>query len=495
LTIRRFLAVAIAASCGTAMLGTAACTGGGPERRTGPSPEPSASQGPAGAAGVGDPYFPTYGNAGYQVEHYDLAVTYDPASKQLGGEATIRAVATADLGSFSLDLIGLTAGAVEVDGAEAELDQGDGKLYITAPARLAESAGFTVTVAYDGTPEPVDHPRLGSNGFQVTDDGGFAIGEPQSASTWFPVNDHPSDKATYEFEIAVPEGLAAISNGVPGRRTTEDGWTTWRWSEPAPMASYLTVLAIGDYRVHESEHDGAPMVVAVDSDLPRHVDEQLADTAAVADVLAGWFGPYPFSAYGGIALADPSVGFALETQSRPIYGPVFFCESGGGAGNCAERDATGVIVHEVAHQWFGDSVSLARWEDIWLNEGFASYAEWLFAEESGGDTAAEIFDLYWEGPGAEDSFWSVPPGDPGADRLFDRAVYLRGGMTLHALRLEVGDAAFFEILRAWADEHRHGNAMTGDLIELSERISGRSLGELFDVWLYATGRPDHPGAG
>lgn len=481
------LALAVAGA-----LVTTACTGEDPGRQLG---SPAGGEPSAGAGGVDDPYFPHFGNAGYQVEHYQLAVTYDPAGKELTGEATIQAVATADLGSFSLDLTGLTARDVAVDGAGVKVEQDDQKLRVGS-VDLAEGAEFTVTVTYDGTPEPIDDPLLGANGFRPTGDGAFAIGEPRSASSWFPVNDHPSDKATYEIDITVPDGLAAVSNGVPEGRTpaAEDGWTTWHWSEPDPMASYLTVLAIGDYRVRETEHAGLPMVVAVHSDLPSQVDDQLADTGEIADALADWFGPYPFAAYGGIVLADPSVEFALETQSRPIYGPVFFCEGGGG-GDCAVRDGTWVIVHELAHQWFGNSVSLNRWQDIWLNEGFATYAEWLFAEAEGGDTAAETFDLYWDGPGAEDAFWSVPPGDPGADRLFDRAVYLRGGMTVHALRVELGDEAFFKLLRAWPEEHRYGNATTEDLIALSERISGRPLDQLFDAWLYTADRPQHPGAG
>jgi aminopeptidase N len=454
----------------------AGCTGGDPG--PGPVEEPP----PAAADGLGDPYFPSAGNPGYQVDHYHLRVGYDPASKQLTGHATLTATATEDLASFSLDLSGLTVRSVTVDGAAATADRGEDKLVVVPAEAVPAEASFTVEVSYDGVPEPVTSPALGSNGFQHTDDGAFAIGEPQSASTWFPVNDHPQDKATYTIEVTAPSDLVALSNGAPAGQTTSDGQTTWRWEERTPMASYLSTVVVGDYRVHADSHNGKPLVTAVHSDLPTAVDDELRRTGEIADVLAEWFGPYPLESYGGIALADERIGFALETQSRPVYGPVFF-----------DGDAEWVIVHELAHQWFGNSVSVRYWQDMWLNEGFATYAEWLWSEEMGDDTAQETFDLYWTGPGADDGFWSPATGDPGPADLFSSAVYERGAMVLHAIRLTVGDDAFFEILRTWAEEKRNGNVTTAEFQGLSERISGRPLGDLFDAWLYATEQPRYPG--
>lgn len=431
-----------------------------------------------------DPYYPGHGDSGYQVDHYDLAIRYDPASDELTGQAVVSATAAMELPSLRLDLVGLTVTEVRVDGVPATAVREDEKLVVTPAAPVPAGAEFTVEVAYRGVPQPVLEPQLGTNGFHHTEDGAFAIGQPRSASTWFPVNEHPSDKATYTFEITVPEGLAAVANGVPVGRRTSQGWTTWQWRESTPMASYLAMLAVGEYRVSESTHRDLPMVVAVHDSLPASIDHQLARTGEIADELSEWFGPYPFSAYGGIVLADQRVAFALETQSRPMYGPAFFA---GGA------DGTQVIVHELAHQWFGDSVSVRHWRDIWLNEGFATYAEWLWEEEHGGDTTAELFDLYWDSPGAEAAFWTVPPGDPGPDQLFHSAVYVRGAMTVHALRLAVGDRAFFEILSTWTDKYRYGNATTEDFITLSEQVSGRDLDALFDDWLYAPVQPTHPG--
>lgn len=473
---RRSAAAAVVAAVALALLAGPGCTGAR-------EADPDSGFAP-GAAGLGDPYFPEHGNGGYQVDHYDLEVRYDPASKQLTGRVTLLATATSNLSGFSLDLDDdLDVRAVAVDEDPATVDREDDELVVTPASGLVAGTRFTTTVAYHGVPEPVDSPQLGSNGFHHTTGGAFAIGQPRSASTWFPVNEHPRDKATYTIELTVPDGLVAVSNGVLEERTPAraPGWTVWRWDERHPMASYLTTVAIGDYRLHETVHRGKPVITAVHAGHPTDVDEQLARTGEIADVLAGWFGPYPFDAYGGIVLADHRIGFALETQSRPVYGPGFF--AGG-------RDGTEVIVHELAHQWFGNSVSVRQWNDIWLNEGFATYAEWLWGEQEGGDTAQEVFDLHWEGPGAEARFWSLPPGDPGATQMFDRRVYDRGAMTLHALRLTVGDDAFFRILRAWAAQTRGGNATTAELVSLSERISGRPLGWLFDQWLYATSRPD-----
>ncbi len=468
----------------TVVLTVVGCTAG-------PSDGVVVTTAPAGHAPPGvlpgaplDGYYPELGDPGYQAEHYDLAVRYDPVSDELTGQITMRATAAGELPVLRLDLIGLTVTEVRVDGVPARTAREAGKLVVTPAAPVPAGAGFTVEVTYHGVPEPVREPQLGTNGFHHTEDGAFALGQPRSASTWFPVNDHPSDKATYAFEITVPEGLVAVANGAPAGRHTSQGWTTWRWRESAPMASYLVTLVVGDYRLSESTHRGLPVVVAVHASLPAGIDAQLARTGEIADRLAQWFGPYPFSAYGGVVLADQRVGFALETQSRPVYGPAFFA---GGA------DGTWVIVHELAHQWFGDSVTVRQWRDIWLNEGFATYAEWLWEEAHGGDTVTELFDLYWGGPGAEPEFWTVPPGDPGPDRLFHSAVYLRGAMTVHALRLAVGDEAFFEILAAWTREYQYRNVTTEDFITLCERVAGRDLGTLFDHWLYAPVQPTHPG--
>ncbi|MEV1332928.1 M1 family metallopeptidase [Micromonospora costi] len=447
-----------------------------------PAPSsPAARQFKPGAAGAGDPYFPSYGNGGYDVGRYTVKVRYDPAENRLTGTTTVHAAATADLSAFNLDLAGLTVRSVTVDGAPAKHTRKDDELVVTPAHGLIAGNGFVAEIAYEGEPEPLENEVLGEGGFLHTEDGAIALGQPESASTWFPVNDHPSDKATYDFEVTAPEGLTAVSNGVPAGKATRAGWTTWKWSERAPMASYLSFVVIGKLRVTTGEHKGRPVYSAVENDIPEGAaDASIAKTVEVADYLESVFGPYPFEAYGGVVVSDQRIRYALETQSRPVYSVGFF----------RQGTNTGVVAHELAHQWYGDSVALTRWQDIWLNEGLATYAEWLWAEHSEGRRAAATFATRFAGSPAQ--LWRTPPGKPGVENLFSDSVYQRGGMTVHALRVAVGDKAFFEILKTWAAEKRNGNGSTAEFIALAERVSGKKLTALFDAWLYGTTRPENP---
>jgi aminopeptidase N len=441
------------------------------------APEPIAFT--PGADGIGDPYFPTYGNGGYDVAGYDLALRYDPATGELSGTATITATATQNLSSFNLDLAGPAARAVTVDGQAATSAAKVAELVVTPAAGIANGRAFTVVVDYAGKPEALNNETLGVGGWLRTADGAFALGQPESASTWFPVNDHPRDKATFKLAMTVPEGVEALSNGVPGGQTTADGWTTWTWVESEPMASYLATVAIGQYRVTSGTHKGKPLVSAIPESLPADgpAATSVARTAEIADFLETQFGPYPFDAYGGIVVDDDRVGYALETQSRPVYGAVFF----------REGEDFEVVAHELAHQWFGDSVALERWQDIWLNEGFATYAEWLWQEHEGELTADDSFDRTY------DRFqWEDKPGEPGVDKLFGSAVYNRGAMTVHALRRTIGDEAFFALLKSWPADNKDGNVTTDDFIAAAEKASGKDLGPLFDAWLFGTTQPPKP---
>lgn len=446
--------------------------------------------GTPGAGGFGDPYFPQDGNGGYDVAGYALDLRFDPGTDVLSGTATVVATATQSLSAFNLDLYGFEVSSVTVDGEEATVTRDGGELTVTPAADVPLGSDFTTVVTYEGVPEPLDD-GLGLAGFIQTDDGALAVGQPDVAASWFPVNDHPADAAAVEVSVEVPEGLEALSNGELVGSTTEDGWTTWQWSAEEPMAPYLVVLAVGEFDIEEYEEDGIRYWDAVD---PALADEDAAGSASVADVardslalqpeaiavLEEWFGPYPFDVAGGIVDDVPELGFALENQTRPVYSPVFFDDTDSGAV---------VVVHELAHQWAGDSVRLAGWQHIWLNEGFATYAEWLWADSQGTGTPQEAFDQLAEVP-AGHRFWRVAIGDPGpeSDQLFDQAVYLRGAMTVHALRREVGEEAFAEIVREWFDS-RAGEAVTTDeFVALAEDVSGQQLDEFFAEWL-GEGKP------
>lgn len=457
-------------------------------------PDPAAGFSP-GAPGIGDRYFPLDGNGGYDVRSYDLDLRYDPATDELTGTATLVALAVQDLTSFDLDLKGLTVHSVAVDGADTAFVHLGGELVVLPARPVGIGALFTTTVTYSGVPQSVND-ALGVSGFMHTDDGAIVAGQPEGAATWFPVNDHPRDAATYDLSISVPEGLQAISNGLPGPTSTQGGWTRSTWSARDPMASYLLTLAVGEFDVTTQVVDGITYLDAVDPDVdglvlsedPADTDAPTAGQVARASLarqpeivawLSGVFGEYPFETAGGIVDDDPTLGFALETQTRPVYSPVFFSDAYAG-------DA--VVVHELAHQWFGDDLRLASWEHIWLNEGFATYAEWLWNEEQGYESAEDVFG-YVTALEASDPFWSIAPGDPGPDALFDAAVYYRGAATLHALRRQVGDAAFFEIVRCWYEDNRGQAVVTPEFTALAEDISGQDLDGFFDEWLFTAAKP------
>ncbi|KFG03796.1 M1 family metallopeptidase [Streptomyces scabiei] len=432
----------------------------------------------AGTPGVGDPYFPLAGNGGYHVAHYGLTLGYDPTSGKLTGKAVLTARATQRLTRFDLDLKGLKITGLTVDRSRAAYRRSGQELVITPRHALHKGQKFRVAVTYQGKPGPVTDPDGSLDGWIPTKDGVFVAGEPQGAMTWFPANNHPLDKSSYDITITVPEGRTAVSNGVLLGKSTRKGKTTFRWRQKEPMAAYLTTATIGKFKVKQyTTHDGIKVYDAVDPRLAKAAAPVLKQLPKVLEWGSKVFGPYPYRAAGSIVDHAPDVGYALETQTRPVY---------------SSAPDLNTLVHESAHQWFGDSVTLTSWKDIWLNEGFAGYAEWLYAEQHGGTSAQRTFDDLYATP-ARDALWAFPPGNPGSGaKIFDRPVYDRGAMTLHALRTAVGDRVFFRVLRTWATEQRHGHGTTAQFQKLAEQLSGKKLGPLFDKWLYTQGKPSTP---
>ncbi|MFE3169879.1 M1 family metallopeptidase [Streptomyces sp. NPDC059224] len=431
-----------------------------------------------GAAGIGDPYFPELGNGGFDARHYDLDVAYNPDTDRLDGRTTLTARATQKLSSFDLDLQKLEVTRVEVDGRRAQFTRTGDEITITPRNPLAKRHEFTVSVAYGGIPEALNGPIVfGSDyGWMKTTDGVFVACEPNAASTWFPSSDHPSDKATYDIRIKAPKGLTGVSNGRLVSTYDKGASTYTHWRESRPMATYLATATIGKFDVRTGRTpSGIPIYVAID---PVLADSNSVDvyavTAAATDYWSQIFGPYPFEETGAIVDDMPEAGFSLEVQSKPAYSAV--------------RNET-TIVHELAHQWFGDSVSVAQWKDIWLNEGFATYAQWLWAEHQGTRSAHDSFLAGYNSRAADNPFWGTVVADPQRDTMFASAVYQRGAMTLQMLRERIGDTAFFKLLPAWTKLHRYGNADTADFIRLAEKVSGQQLDDLFQTWLFTTGKP------
>ncbi len=458
-----------------------------------------AQEGPvAGPAGIGDPYFPTLGNGGYDAQHYTIELTADLASNTIDATTTITALAAQELSAFNLDFAGPAVLGVEVNGAPAAWDRHERELIVVPPAPLPAGEPFTVAVRYAGRPSSVSGSSIPLLvGWTNFGGGVFVASEPYGAMGWYPVNDHPLDKATYELRITVPAPYVVAANGTLHETiSSADGETiTYVWASRDPIASYLVTVNIDQFAVMTGPGPhGLPLRTYYP---PDHADAVVAEFARTADMIAFFseaFGPYPFEAYGAVVI-DAALPFALETQTISLFGRNWITGTG------AAEEA---VAHELAHQWFGNSVSLARWGDIWLNEGFATYASWLWFEHDRGPAALDQIVRHIYAQIAEDQAGFsprlplssyLPPGDPPPDALFNRGVYLRGALTLHALRRRAGDEAFFAILRAYYERHQHGNATTADFIAVAEEIAGEPLGDLFVAWLYAPALPDLPEMG
>ncbi|MFJ3672006.1 M1 family metallopeptidase [Streptomyces sp. NPDC090106] len=457
--------VRLARACGALLLGCvlAGCDGG--------------VRGTPGGAGVRDPYFPKAGNGGYDVEHYALDLDYVPDGGRLSGTATVTARAAKDLSAFDLDLSGLDVEQVTVDGESARFSRAGHELVVRPRDDLGEGERFEVRVRYSGTPRTLTDPDGSQEGWLPTGTGAVALGEPVGSMTWFPGNHHPSDKASYAITVTVPEGLRAVSNGELASERTHDGRTTFVWRTAEPMASYVATLAIGRYGITRSTAAGLPVYTAVEPGQAEESAEVLARLPEVMEWAAHTFGPYPFSSTGVIVGDEDDAGYALETQNRPFF---------------PGAPDTALLVHELAHQWFGDSVTPRTWRDMWLNEGFATYAEWLWEEDEGGDSAQETFEALYAGD--DDDLWAFPPAEPsGPAHISDRPVYDRGAMVVHKIRQAVGDDAFHDLVQGWTAAHRHGNADTGDFTAyVEERAPDVDFDGIWAAWLYGEGRPESP---
>ena len=425
-------------------------------------------------AAQADPFFSNAGNLGYDVARYRLDLRYEPATRTLTGRAEITARAREQLSTFHLDLRGLNVYGVTVHGRAASFRRQGQELIITPSGALRAGGRFTTVVDYGGVPGPVIDADGSLDGWIPTDDGAFVAGEPQGAPTWFPANDALADKAFFRVSMTVPRGLVAVGNGRLVSHRSRDAKTTWVWDESRPMATYLATITLGRFDISQSHRGPVPVFIAVD---PREAAASAPVLAKLGQIVAferHVIGPYPFENAGAIVDHGAGAGYALETQTKPVF-------------DGAPDEET--LAHEIAHQWFGDSVTPNIWPNIWLNEGFATYIQWLWTEHTGGATLDDRFADAFSIP-AWSPFWcTAPRALPGPAQLFSPPVYLRGAMTLVALRRRIGDHAFRHVLRSWASEHRYGNASTVDFIETAERVSHSDLTTFFQTWLRAPRKP------
>ena len=440
-----------------------------------PTPTPIRTARP-GAAGLDDPLYPGLGNGGYDVSRYTVTLEIDVDANEISGRTQIEADATQALSSFNLDFRGLTVTKVAVDGLPADHSRTGYELTIEPGAPIPVGTTFNATVSYEGQPSTSSVPGTSLLiGWINYGTGIIAYGEPWGASHWLPVNEHPSDKALYTFIITVPEPSEAASNGELTSTTDHGETVTYVWESVHEMASYLAFLAVAQFDdvAHESP-GGITVVDSVEASIDESARSILDSVPLIVDFFSELFGPYPFESTGSVVI-DEAIP-PLETQPRPVYGI-----------RALETFGDRLIAHELAHQWFGNLLTPASWQDLWLNEGFATYAEWLWLDhKSGGGCFEQFWEMVWR-PGYG------PPANPDPGSLFSGGIYERGAMALHALRGEIGEEAFFKMLREYVSRHAGGNVTTEDLVAVAEEIAGRDLDGLFDSWLFGETTPPPPG--
>jgi aminopeptidase N len=435
-----------------------------------------------GSAGIGDSLYPNLGNGGYDAQHYIISLQVDPLANTVTGSTTLLAIATDSLSSFNLDFHGLTVDAVTVNESNTKYSRRGDELTITSAVPLQAGQQFTTVVQYHGSPETISSAGLSGMGWSHGNDGVINVwGEPDAASTWFPGNNHPRDKATYRFEITVPDPWMVAASGTLKETRPGEGRTTYAWEMDRPMATYLASISIDQYDVVAKQ---GPNGVRIRNYFPKNLsDTNRSPFMALPEMIAfleRFFGAYPFSEYG-VAVAGENglcanTHIALEAQTMSIH-----CPTG-------SMTSQTTIVHELAHMWFGDSVSLENWQDIWLKEGFATYASWLWS--ANGDPAA--LSRIAEGARSHFSDSSASVAQPGLDNLYSSESYTGGALVLYALQKEVGDEAFFKILQTYTKRHQYGNAGTDEFIAVAEEVSGKDLTSFFNAWLFSKKMPELP---
>jgi aminopeptidase N len=428
---------------------------------------------------VVDDYLPKNGDLSYQVARYDLDLEYKVAINRLSGSATITAVTLNELEQFTLDLsTALTVSKVSVNGIRAaQFSSRGGKLRVGLASKLAAGAVLSIVVRYGGSPRPL-RSLWGDVGFEELSDGVLVAGQPNGAATWFPCNDHPSAKAAFHIRVSTESRYLVVANGKLVSRRARASQTVWTYEQPEPTSTYLATLQIGVYEMARLARTPVPIQAALPERLRSDFERSFARQPEMMTLFIDLFGPYPLANGYTVVVTDDPLEIPLEAQGISIFG----------ANHCdGTRAGERLIAHELAHQWFGNSVTARRWRDIWLHEGFACYAEWLWSEHSGGPSADALARRHHALLRHEPQDLLLT--DPGPRDMFDDRVYKRGALTLHALRKRLGDERFFALLKDWTNRYRHGTAVTEDFTALAAQYSGDSLRSLWDAWLYSTQVP------
>ena len=445
---------------------------------TPPALNPNATD---GEAGLGDPYYPQAGNSGYDVTKYQIMINWDPATQVITGTTTISARATQQLNSFYFDLA-LHTDKVTVNGVPAEsVARGFSDVYVKPAQPVPTGSSFQVVIGYSGKPGEI---RQGDVQPWWSTNGEWTVaGEPESAAWWYPSNDHPSDPALMDVSVRVPAGMEAISVGrlESADAGNEKDFNTWHWIARQPMATYVNFVSIGQYELRQGTDRGRPYVYAVSGQLSAE-DRKKAFAALMSSgerirTLESMFGPYPFTELGGIVPVHRLWFGGLETQTRPVYDARSILNPG---------FEPGLLDHELAHMWFGDNVTMRQWNDIFISEGYASWAQWGARERRGGRKANDSLNGAYQRLVNNDDFWKITMIDPSRAHLFD-AVYVRGPMALQALRNVIGDAAFFKLARDWSQSP--SSRTLEEWMAAAQSYTTVDLGPFFQAWIYTPAAP------
>ncbi|AXK45902.1 M1 family metallopeptidase [Brachybacterium saurashtrense] len=433
----------------------------------------------SGAHPGSDPYLPGHGDARYSVARYELDLAYKVETNRLDGTATLTCHVHEDLDALHLDLHGLQVSSTRIDGSPIKHAHHGGDLVLKQ--RLAAGQEIAVEVRYGGKPRAVRSRLHGATGWEELEDGVIVAAQPHGAPSWFPCNDRPDDKALYEIRLAVnPAYHVAVSGELQGTRRKGNA-TTWTYLQQTPMPTYLATVQIGRYTA--VEHAGAP--VPVRSLVPagvgaRDLAHGFATQPEMLVLFSRLFGPYPFPSYTAVITED-ELEIPLESQALSTFGRNHLAD---------DWEAERLIAHELSHQWFGNAVTLKRWQDIWLHEGFACYCEWLWAEETGRSTVDEEAHRHHAALAALPEDLLI--ADPGPELMFDDRLYKRGALTVHALRRRLGDEVFFPLIQSWLAAHAGGSVTTELFEEHVARESGEDCADLFAAWIHDEELPALP---
>jgi aminopeptidase N len=431
------------------------------------------------SADVSDPYLPDHGNPGYAVQHYDLDLDYRVAGNRLSGRARLTMVTSEVLSGLSLDLAHLRVTKVVADTRRvAKFSQRGDKLFVSFDGAVPVGAAVVLDIVYGGAPRPIDGP-WGDVGWEELADGVIVAGQPDGAPSWFPCNDLPSEKASYRITVTAESPYTVLANGELVERRVKASRTTWVYEQPEPMATYLATVQIGRYE-RQTVEAVVPLHTVAPHRLQRGVAQDFARQPQMLLAFHDMFGPYPFPDYT-VVVTDDDLEIPLEAQGLSVFGANHVD---------GHRGSERLVAHELAHQWFGNSLTVARWQDIWLHEGFACYAEWLWSERADHRPADAYAREAWRGLAALPQ--DLLLADPGPELMFDDRVYKRGALTLHALRRAVGDGSFFALLKSWATTHRHGSVSTEAFVAHAQRKTDVPVTELLGLWLGTLPLPPLP---